>query len=179
MQHLFPSNKPLSLQSPALDKVVGAGSLVPLKLEGEEGINQLFEYKLTLQTPDALNFLGGAAANYALQDLVGHELCCQIELEGHGSFVAGLAGLAGMSNQGAGVREISGLITQARFLGEDTITVHGIAVALEGDMTHCPKCKGEFAILPSGEGKKNLGRWVAYADTKTACGAELIATFVN
>ncbi len=120
MQHLFPSNKPLSLQSPALDKVVGAGSLVPLKLEGEEGINQLFEYKLTLQTPDALNFLGGAAANYALQDLVGHELCCQIELEGHGSFVAGLAGLAGMSNQGAGVREISGLITQARFLGEDS-----------------------------------------------------------
>ncbi|WP_199220169.1 type VI secretion system Vgr family protein [Limnohabitans sp. Rim8] len=120
MQHLFTTKRPLSVQSSALDQVVGAGSLVPLKLEGAEGINQLFEYKLTLQTPDALNFVGGAAANYALQDLVGHELCCQIELEGHGSFVAGLAGLAGMSNQDAGVREISGLITQARFLGEDS-----------------------------------------------------------
>ena len=117
---IFSSNKPLSIQSSALDKIVGAGSLVPLKLEGEEGINQLFEYKLILQTPDALNFVGGAAANYALQDLVGHELCCQIELEGHGSFVAGVAGFAGMSNQGAGVREISGLITAARLLGEDS-----------------------------------------------------------
>jgi uncharacterized Zn-binding protein involved in type VI secretion len=58
-----------------------------------------------------------------------------------------------------------------------TIKVHGIAVALEGDMTHCPKCKGNFAILPSGEGKKNLGRWVAYAGTQTECGAELVATF--
>jgi type VI secretion system secreted protein VgrG len=117
---IFNSTKPLSIQSPALNKVVGAGVLVPLKLEGSEGINQLFDYKLVLQTPDALNFVGGAAANYALQDLVGHELTCQIELEGHGSFVAGLAGLTGMSNQGAGVREISGLITAARFLGEDS-----------------------------------------------------------
>ena len=120
MRHLFTAAKPLSLQSAALDKVVGAGSLVPLKLEGVEGINQLFEYKLILQTPDALNFVGGAGSNYPLQDLVGHELCCQIELEGHGQFVAGLAGTSGMSNKGAGVREISGLITAARFLGEDS-----------------------------------------------------------
>lgn len=58
-----------------------------------------------------------------------------------------------------------------------TIKVHGIALALESDMTRCPKCKGDFAILPSGEGKKNAGRWVAYTGTKTACGAELIASF--
>jgi type VI secretion system secreted protein VgrG len=120
MHHLFTTNRPLSVQSPALDRVVGAGSLVALKLEGTEGINQLFEYKLILQTPDALNFVGGAGSNYPLQELVGHELCCQIELEGHGQFVAGLAGSLGLSNQDAGVREISGLITAARFLGEDS-----------------------------------------------------------
>ena len=55
--------------------------------------------------------------------------------------------------------------------------VHGIAVALEGDTVHCPKCKGDYAILPSGKGKQHLGRWVAYAGTKTACGAELITSF--
>ncbi len=58
-----------------------------------------------------------------------------------------------------------------------TITVHGIAVALEGDMTHCPQCKGDFAILPSGQGKKNMGRWLAYEGTATACGATLVASF--
>lgn len=58
-----------------------------------------------------------------------------------------------------------------------TITVHGVAVALEGDMTHCPQCNGDFAILPSGNGKKNMGRWVAYEGTVTACGATLSASF--
>ncbi len=120
MRHLFTASKALSIQSDALDKVAGAGSLVPLKLEGSEGVNQLFVYKLVLQTPDALNFVGGVGCNYPLDELIGHELSCSIELEGHGQFMAGLAGLAGMSNQGAGTREISGLITQARFLGEDS-----------------------------------------------------------
>ncbi len=58
-----------------------------------------------------------------------------------------------------------------------TQKVHGIAVALEGDMTHCPKCKGNFAILASGKGKQNMGRWVAYAGTQTACGAVLMPSF--
>jgi uncharacterized Zn-binding protein involved in type VI secretion len=55
--------------------------------------------------------------------------------------------------------------------------VHGIAVALEGDMAYCPKCKGDYAILPSGKGKQHLGRWLAYAGTQTACGAVLMSTF--
>ena len=52
----------------------------------------------------------------------------------------------------------------------------GIAAAFEGDMTHCPKCKGNFAILPSGHGKKHAGKWAAYEGTATACGATLVSS---
>ena len=54
----------------------------------------------------------------------------------------------------------------------------GIPVATEGCMTHCPKCKGDFAILPSGVGSKHMGKWLAYEGDKTACGATLIAPAV-
>jgi uncharacterized Zn-binding protein involved in type VI secretion len=47
-----------------------------------------------------------------------------------------------------------------------TITVHSIAVALEGDMTYCPKCKGEFAILPSGEVKRTSGAGLLMQEPK-------------
>ncbi len=57
------------------------------------------------------------------------------------------------------------------------LKVHGVSVALEGDMTQCPKCKGNFAILASSKGKQHMGRWVAYAGTQTACGAVLVPSF--
>ncbi len=120
MPGLFTAPRALTVQSPAIPVVAGQPALVPLKLEGREGINRLFEYRLTLQTPDALNFMAGSASNFDLHGFVGLELTCCIELEGHGLFVPGLPGGAGLANQGAGVREISGLITAARFIGEDS-----------------------------------------------------------
>jgi len=118
MHALFGAPRALSVSSPAIPVVQGQPALVPLKLEGTEGLNSLFHYTLVLQTPDALHFNAGTAGNFDLQSWVGLELTCRIELEGQGSFVPGRAG-AGRANQGAGVREISGLITSARFVAED------------------------------------------------------------
>ncbi len=119
MTGLFHAPRALTVKSPAIPIVAGLPALVPLKLEGSEGVNALFEYRLTLQTPDALNFMAGAGSNFDLDAFVGLELTCCIELEGHGLFVPGMPGGAA-ANQGAGVREISGLIVEARFIGEDS-----------------------------------------------------------
>ena len=113
------SPRALTVQSPALPDVAGVVALVPLKLQGVESINTLFEYTLTLHTPDALMFKGKMGSDFDLSEMVGRELTCKVELEGLGSFVAGQRGESGMPNRGAGVREISGLITDARYVGED------------------------------------------------------------
>ncbi|WP_090137961.1 type VI secretion system Vgr family protein [Limnohabitans sp. DM1] len=120
MTSLLPSPRVLTVTSPAIPQVAGAAALVPLKLSGHEAVNTLFEYTLILQSPDALQFAANDASNFPLHDMVGRELTCAIALDGHGSFVAGLAGNLGAANQGAGVRELSGLITAARHLGTDS-----------------------------------------------------------
>jgi type VI secretion system secreted protein VgrG len=117
---IFKALRALTVSSLAIPVVAGQPALVPLKLEGTEGINSLFDYRLTLQTPDAFNFQASAGSNFDLDAFVGLELTCYVELEGQGSFAAGLPGGGGAANQGAGVREISGLITAARFIGEES-----------------------------------------------------------
>ena len=54
--------------------------------------------------------------------------------------------------------------------------VMGKAAALTGDMTHCPKCNGDFAIKPDGAGAKYMSRSYAYHDDVTERGAKLIAS---
>ena len=115
---IFKASRALTVRSAAIPEVSGAPALVPLKLQGREGINSLFHYTLALQTPDALQF-SGIGSNFRLDDFIGREITCSIELEGMGSFQAGMPGGLGASHQGAGVREISGLITAARFCTED------------------------------------------------------------
>ena len=55
-------------------------------------------------------------------------------------------------------------------------TIMGLPAALVGDMTHCPKCKGDFAITPAGVGARHLGRAYAYDKDVSACGAQLMTT---
>ena len=55
-------------------------------------------------------------------------------------------------------------------------TVLGKPVAIEGDSTYCPKCKGKFPILPSGSTRRHHGKQVAYDQDLTACGAKLISS---
>ncbi|URI06743.1 type VI secretion system tip protein VgrG [Aquincola tertiaricarbonis] len=111
---VFSGERALTISSPAIPQHLGRPALVPLRLSGREAVNGLFEYRLVLQTPDEVAAVGGLlrGANFSLPDMVGREICCAIELEGHGS------GLLG--NQGAGERQINALITEARLLGEDS-----------------------------------------------------------
>ena len=117
MSLFFEADRALAVRGPAIPLIAGAPALVPLKLQGHEGINGLFAYRLILQTPDAYDFRAGEGSNLDLDAFVGRELTCAIELEGHGSFTPGVPGGLG-AHQGAGERELSGLVTQARFLGE-------------------------------------------------------------
>jgi uncharacterized Zn-binding protein involved in type VI secretion len=55
-------------------------------------------------------------------------------------------------------------------------TVLGKQVAIEGDATYCPKCKGKFTIYPHGSTRKHHGKQVAYDQDLTACGAKLISS---
>jgi uncharacterized Zn-binding protein involved in type VI secretion len=55
-------------------------------------------------------------------------------------------------------------------------TVLGSIAALQNDMTHCPKCKGNFAIAPDGVGAKHNAKSYAYDGDVTACGAKLITS---
>jgi type VI secretion system secreted protein VgrG len=95
--------------------------LVPVRLKGSETLGRLDDYRyvLTLRTNDALAISANVAANIDLDKVIGTEVTVSIELEGIGEFIPGLAGNAGTGNIGAGIREITGLVSMARVLGED------------------------------------------------------------
>lgn len=58
----------------------------------------------------------------------------------------------------------------------DDLKAMGIAVALQGDMTRCPQCKGNFKILPAQNQRSHRGKPLAYHDDSTECGARLISS---
>ncbi|GLS06021.1 hypothetical protein GCM10007860_31860 [Chitiniphilus shinanonensis] len=57
---------------------------------------------------------------------------------------------------------------------QSPMTFQGKPVATVGDMTCCPECKGSFAIVQGGDNIELMGRHLARAGDKTACGAVLI-----
>ncbi|SFV15406.1 PAAR domain-containing protein [Pseudoduganella namucuonensis] len=57
-----------------------------------------------------------------------------------------------------------------------TLKALGGQVALQGDTTICPKCKGTFPIVPAGSDRKHHGKPVAFEGDKAACGAKLISS---
>ena len=58
----------------------------------------------------------------------------------------------------------------------DSFTVRGKQVALDGDTTFCPKCKGTFPIKVGGSDRRHHGTKVAYNGDATACGAKLVSS---
>jgi len=56
------------------------------------------------------------------------------------------------------------------------LKAHGVAVAGEDCVAWCPKCKGNFRLLPSPGAKKHLGKAIAYDRDLTECGARLLST---
>lgn len=107
----------LSVTSTAIPLVLGQPVLMPVRLSGREGLNGLFAYELLLKTPDALNLGASEAADFDLDGFIGHEITCAIELDGAGEILSGVAG-PGNSGIGAGIRQISGIVTEAAMEGE-------------------------------------------------------------
>jgi uncharacterized Zn-binding protein involved in type VI secretion len=52
----------------------------------------------------------------------------------------------------------------------------GKPVAVSGDMTVCPQCKGVFPIQVANSDRHHHGKAVAYEGDQTACGAKLISS---
>lgn len=97
----------------------GLPVLTPVRLTGTETLGTLFKYTLLLKTPDDLAFSPSVAANVELDRLIGTEVTVSVELEGKGQFIPGLPGDTGRGNVGAGIREITGLVTSARLVREE------------------------------------------------------------
>ena len=109
---------PLTIQSPAIPLHLGQAALEPVRLSGREGVNSLFEYTLLLKTPDSLSLGASSAADFNLDDFIGREISCSIELDGMGAFITGVVG-ASTDHIGAGERQINALITKAALWGEE------------------------------------------------------------
>lgn len=128
----FAQARTLSISGAALPTYSTGGLpvFVPVRLQGIESIGRLEDcrYLVTLRTDDAFAFSPSVTANLDLDKLVGTEVTVLIQLEGKGQFIPGLAGNAGLGNIGAGMREITGLVTAARVAGEDR---HSILYELE------------------------------------------------
>ena len=58
----------------------------------------------------------------------------------------------------------------------ETFKALGKEVALDGDMTFCPQCKGRFPIKVAKSDRHHHGKAVAYDGDVTACGAKLISS---
>lgn len=54
--------------------------------------------------------------------------------------------------------------------------VNGKCVALDGDMTDCPQCKGTYLIKVCDSERKHHGKFVAYEGDKATCGAKLLTS---
>src|SRR5471032_155657 len=104
----------LTVRATAIPLFLGQPALAPVRLSGHEGLNSLFAYELLLKTPDALNLGASGAADFDLDQFIGQEIACSIQLDGAGQFLPGAVG-ASVDHVGAGMRQINALITDACF----------------------------------------------------------------
>ncbi|MDR2788531.1 MAG: phage late control D family protein, partial [Candidatus Accumulibacter sp.] len=110
----------MTIESPVSPQHRGRPGLVAVKVEGKEGIGELFGYDVILKTPEDRDFVPGEAADIDLDGWIGQEARLEIELEGSGFAAGSGAGQSGgESGRGAGIREINGLIAEACFLREE------------------------------------------------------------
>lgn len=110
------SSRTLSVNSAVIPEILGEPALVAVSMIGSEGVDSLFDYQVILKTADALNHLISETTNFNTAAWLGEEMSVKIQLEGNGKFVAGQLGMSGMGNVGAGVREINGIIDDAKLL---------------------------------------------------------------
>jgi len=94
-------SRALAVSCPAMPLHLGQPALEPVRLSGREGVDSLFEYQLLLQTPDELDLDASRAADFNLDDFIGREVRCSVQLDGTEE------------------RQINALITAAAFCGRE------------------------------------------------------------
>ncbi|MDR1994861.1 phage late control D family protein, partial [Azonexus sp.] len=115
---LSSASRTLTVSGPALPSESGDSSLTPVRLRGRESVCELFAYVLELKTPEAVGEVSGPGADLDLSERVGREITLSIQLEGQGHYTPGATGDT-EANRGAGVRQISALVSEARYLREE------------------------------------------------------------
>ncbi len=94
------ANRTLTASGPAIP---AGPEFVAVRLEGIESIDDLYSYDLVIKTEDQSSLAPGVAANLALNESIGKEVCIVVEA----------------ADPGGGKREISGICISARFLREE------------------------------------------------------------
>lgn len=113
----FKTNRTFSVSGPALPETeTGIPLLYLSAINGSEKLSTLYQYELWLTTPADPLLPADVLANLNLKAMLGKELTVSIQLDGMGSFTQGLIGNAGVSNLGAGIREVSGIVTAASYV---------------------------------------------------------------
>ncbi len=103
---------------------MGEPALILRSIDGGESLSKIYTYTLECCTPPDSIMPESAAANLDLKSMIGKELTVSIELEGKGSFAPGAIGAASAINIGSGVREISGIVTKAHYIGQTNRQSH-------------------------------------------------------
>ncbi|BCQ26030.1 type VI secretion system tip protein VgrG [Caballeronia sp. NK8] len=115
----FLSTRTLSVDGDAMPlSPLGEPMLQLSAIKGAEELSKLYEYTLELVTPAEPFVPEALAANIDLKAMIGKALTVTVQCEGFGDFIPGLPGNLGQGNVGACEREISGLVFEAKYLGQ-------------------------------------------------------------
>jgi type VI secretion system secreted protein VgrG len=115
----FSGPRMLSIKGDAMPLAPTGEPLLQLQsIKGAEALSSVYAYRLELVTPAEPFVPESLAANIDLRQMIGKPLTVTIQCEGFGQYVAGMPGLSGMGNIGACEREITGLVFEARYLGQ-------------------------------------------------------------
>ncbi|REE23497.1 type VI secretion system secreted protein VgrG [Paraburkholderia sp. BL27I4N3] len=117
----FSTRRTITVSGAALpESPSGEPALVLRSIRGEEALSEIYTYTLDMVTPQDLDMFGDDAANLDLRAMIGRPLTVAIQLEG----MSGVSGPSWTSNIGCGMREISGIVTSARFVEQQDRQSH-------------------------------------------------------
>jgi hypothetical protein len=99
----FSTRRTVTVSGPALPvSPIGEPALQLSAIGGRESLSEIYTYTLDCLTPLSLPMPEQWAANLDLKAMIGKELTVTVQLDGMGSFVAGMRGMSGAANIGQG-----------------------------------------------------------------------------
>ena len=116
----FEQRRTVTVSGPAMPKLPdGTPALVLRSMTGIEELSRPFRYELILVSrPDLMSET--EAMNIDLTAFIVNQMTVTIQLDGMSIPQTGLPGFSGAGNIGAGKREISGIVTSATLIGQES-----------------------------------------------------------